>query len=319
MEQGGRGRATAHPMPSPPPPDVDALSLALFNAADARSIATVALTGSLGATAARAAFTALSTDAARGRGCVAVPVSSPGFPLAWVHRPGTRAPDGVRNDTAHTHTDGCACVGGCGSSCPCGRDASGRVALAAGRVVTTPPPVGLVACSATCACRGIDCPRALPPITARTRLARHPHKGWVLLAHAPTPAGTPVAEFGGDLVSLHSARAALTAVDAARQPVFVVTTREVAPSHSLAITHARDAGPCGGLARFASHACGGASTAPVVVRQAGSPWPEVWLVAVETLAPGDEVTWCYGGGGGGPACACGSADCVGELPREVGV
>ena len=307
-------------MPSRHPPDADALSLALFNACDARSIATVALTGSIGASAARAAFRALATDAARGRGGVVVPVSSPGFPLAWVHRPGTRPPAGVRADFAgDTHSTGCVCVGGCGDTCPCGRDAGGRVALDAGRVTTTPPPVGLVACSAACACRGINCPRALPSITARTRLARRPRNGWVLLSDAHTPAGIPVAEFGGDLVSLHAARAVLAVVDAAQEPVFVIITREVAPTRSLTITHARDAGPCGGLARFASHACGGATTSPVVVRRAGSPWPEVCLVAVKTLAPGDEVTWRYGGGGGGPACACGSGDCVGQLPREVGV
>jgi hypothetical protein len=300
--------------------DVAAVTIALTHSAPAEAIAAVALACRDGRAAATAALDALAADATRGRGthpCPCVNEAGDGerAPRGWVYEGATAPPPTARPGPPPV---GCACApGGCGEECPCGRDAAGTNALAPGGVLARTAP-GLVFCGAACACATAEAPCSrswpLPPPTSLVKVAG---KGWTLRAAAPARAGAPLASFGGALLPLEEARAACTQEDAAGRACFILTAREWVPSGARCVAHARDARSAGGLARFASHACGaGATAVPVVVRAAGVPWPEVALVAARGLAAGTEISYSYGKGGGGPPCACGGVGCEGSLPRE---
>ena len=158
---------------------------------------------------------------------------------------------------------------------------------------------GVVLCGPRCACAAAACCPRAPPHAAPVHLRLTQAKGWTLHASVAAPPGALLASFGGDLVPRPAARARLAAADAANGPCFVVIVREVAAG-GVTIAHARDTAARGGVARFASHACGDAATAiGCVVRTTGCPWPDVVLIAgARGVAAGEEVTWGYGAGGG---------------------
>jgi SET domain-containing protein len=133
-------------------------------------------------------------------------------------------------------------------------------------------------------------------------VARSGIEGDGLQAREAIAAGVVVLRLGGRLVSTTELEELIAAADAAPDNEYVDTTTVDDDRHLVL--------PSGTVAHFANHSCD----------------PNLWhdgpfvIVARRDIAAGEELTIDYGTSSGAPgfrmACACGSAECRGEVTSD---
>jgi hypothetical protein len=271
--------------------------------------------------------------------------------VEWADGDGARLPffeyeQGVRMSAEEWEAgelEGCACAAGAAGCCAVrsGADACACVAHGLG--------LGLVECSAACACAvwPSRCANRAVGSGPRAALAvfHRADRGWGVRARERIAAGALVCEYGGERLCAARAAAVHGVHDRARartaqaqRPFFLMSVCETVGPGERVLRSRIDARRVGSVGRFINHSCAPCLEARTV--RVGHVEPRVAFFALCSIGAGEELTYDYahgdsgGGGGGGPgdggdsratarrpadsttACWCGSACCRGFMPDQ---
>lgn len=212
-----------------------------------------------------------------------------------------------------TETNGCTCTGGCTSEagCPCAvSEQHGRVECGSA-----------CSCSRACACRTTQQGLSVPV------LLRKGAKGWSVHAAGAVARGKFIACYIGEYLNSREAERRLRWYDVQqRADHALLVIREFLPSGTCLRLNI-DGTERGNITRFFNHSCDGGNLALEVVRSRGDLIPRVAFYTARNVQMGEELTFAYGKPSAGePAadgealappqrCLCGTAACLGYLPR----
>ncbi|KAI9470247.1 hypothetical protein LPJ78_000531 [Coemansia sp. RSA 989] len=203
----------------------------------------------------------------------------------------------------------CSCTNGCSTGCSCMRqrcyDEHGRVCV--------PEKTALLECGPRCACDA-QCQTRVVQHGSRVKfeIRRFPLKGWGVVARAPIPRGTFVAEYVGELITFEEAEQR-GAADSARGLTYLFDL-DMGCAGDLA-DFTIDAKRYGNIAHFFNHSCApNMQLYPAYVEHRDPRLHRLAFFAARDIAAGEELTFdyspsCPDSSGAMFACACGAAEC----------